>query len=81
MKRPILPGLVFIVAGIACIFPFIRALVFENIMIMIGIYLTYRGYLYLTAPIQDKKDSISLDKSSLSGKKSSCESDCNKPPL
>lgn len=78
MKRPIILGLVFIVAGIACIFPFIRALVFENIMIMLGIYLTYRGYLYLTAPelpIDDKKIS---DEATLLDKNSSCQSDCKK---
>lgn len=50
MKRPIVLGFVFVIAGVACIFPFIRALVLENIAVMLGVYLIYRGYLYLTEP-------------------------------
>ena len=41
----------FIVAGVACIFPFIRSLILENLVVMLGIYLIYRGYLYLTSSI------------------------------
>ena len=52
MKKSFVLGLIFIVAGVACIFPFVRALVFENTMVMLGFYLVYRGYLYLTATME-----------------------------
>ena len=78
MKRAIILGLVFIVAGVACIFPFIRALVFENIMIMLGIYLTYRGYLYLTTPEQQSKESKTLEENLQSTPKPPCQPYCKK---
>ncbi len=51
MKKPLIIGTMFIVAGVACIFPFIRSLILENLVVMLGIYLIYRGYLYLTSSI------------------------------
>ena len=78
MKRPIVLGLVFIVAGIACIFPFIRALVLENIVVMLGAYFIYRGYLYLTAPIQSPKEIKKQEETLQSGKNDSCQPDCKK---
>lgn len=78
MKRPIVLGLIFIVAGIACIFPFIRALVLENIVVMLGIYFIYRGYLYLTGPMQSPKETKIQEDSLQAGQKSSCLSDCKK---
>lgn len=78
MKRPIVLGLIFIVAGIACIFPFIRALVLENIVVMLGIYFIYRGYLYLTAPMQTPKEIKSQEEPFKTGQNNSCQSDCKK---
>jgi hypothetical protein len=54
MKRPVVIGLLFISAGVACVFPFIRSLILENIVVMLGVYLIYRGYLYLTEPTHCK---------------------------
>lgn len=50
MKKQVILGSLLIVAGVACIFPFIRALVLENIAVMLGVYFIYRGYLYITTP-------------------------------
>jgi uncharacterized membrane protein HdeD (DUF308 family) len=49
MQRSVVKGILFIIAGVACIFPFIRVVIVENLAIMLGVYLTYRGFLYLTA--------------------------------
>lgn len=69
MNRSLIAGVGFIVAGIACIFPFIRALVLENIVVMLGIYFIYRGYLSLTTPMPNKKKDEASD--------TSCTSSCN----
>lgn len=75
MKRTVIFGVLLIVAGVACIFPFIRALVLENIAVMLGVYLIYRGYLYLTAPTKCS----GACKSNKPGAESGLELDC--PPV
>ncbi len=75
MKKPVVLGILFIVAGVACIFPFIRALVLENIVVMLGVYFIYRGYLYLTAPIKCS----GACKSNKPGAESKADLDC--PPV
>ncbi len=55
MKKHSVTGVLLIIAGIACIFPFVRGVIFENFVVVLGFYLIYRGYMYLSGPTPGPK--------------------------